>query len=522
MLAGTGINTPYDAANLYGAHVQDWMPYLWSPDGEINMYRDRMVARGRDLVRNDGWATAAVMRTVDNVIGPDFRPIAKPDYQALRAMTGIKAFDHVWADEFGQQIEANWRAWANDSMFYCDAQRALTFPQLMQVAFRHQLSDGDSLSMLHWKPERIGYGRARYATCIQIIDPDRLSNPQLKFDQQVMRGGVEVDEDGVAIGYHIRRAHQGDWFSAAKAVHWDYIPRETEWGRPIIVHCFDHDRASQHRGVGFLMPVLQRFKMLTKYDNTELDAAIVNAFFAASIESPFDGELVEEALQGSDQISAYQVEREQYHRERGTRLGDVSMTHLYPGERLNFAQASRPSSNFAAFESAMLRHFSAGTGLAAQQISQNWAEVNYSAYRSAMLEAWKTFHRRRAGFAAGQAQPIYSGWLEESMEIDNYELPAGAPDYIEARAAYSRAKWMGPGRGLVDIVKEREGAQLGINIGLSSLEDECAETSGVDWREIADRRAIEIERYRRMGLPVPTALMGGNLNESSRVPEEQA
>ncbi|MBV2180899.1 MAG: phage portal protein [Castellaniella sp.] len=520
MLAPGG-GAPYDAADLYGGHVRDWMPYLWSPDGEINMYRDRLAARARDLIRNDGWATAAVMRTVDNVIGANFHPVSKPDYRWLQVATGNTAFDHVWADEFGQCVESHWRTWANDPGFYCNSERVLTFPQMMQLAFRHQLIDGDSLTMLHWLPNRIGVGRAKYATAVQVIDPDRLSNPQLRFDQQAMRGGVEVDSYGVPIAYHIRRAHQGDWFSAAKSVEWDRIPRETAWGRPIIVHHFDHDRAAQHRGIGFLTPVMQRFKMLIKYDGTELDAAIVNAFFAAFIQSPFDSELVEEALQGSDKVSAYQQERSAYHEERHTRLGDVGMTHLYPGETIGTVAPTRPSSNFAAFESAMLRHFSAGTGLAAQQISQNWAEVNYSAYRSAMLEAWKTFSRRRTGFATGQAQPIFGAWLEESMDIDDYPLPAGAPDFVEARAAYARAKWMGPGRGLVDIVKERQGALLGIDGGMSSLEDECAEISGADWRDVADRRAIEIERYRKLGLPIPAALQGIDAKEAAKTPEEQ-
>jgi lambda family phage portal protein len=516
-----GSNAPYDAADLNGGHVRDWSPFLWSPDGEINMYRDRLAARTRDLIRNDGWATAAVMRTVDNVIGPDFRPIAKPDYRWLQAHTGIKAFDHVWADEFGQAIEANWRSWAHDPGFYCDSERALNFPQMMQLAFRHQLIDGDSLSMLHWLPQRLGLGRAQYATALQVLDPDRLSNPQLQFDQQAMRGGVEVDEFGVAVAYNIRRAHQGDWFSAAKSVQWDRIARETEWGRPIIVHHFDHDRASQHRGIGFLTPVLQRFKMLIKYDSTELDAAIINAFFAAYIQSPFDPDLVEEALAGTDKVSAYQRERAAYHEDRRIRLGDAGMTQLYPGETIGTVAPSRPSGNFPAFESAMLRNFSAATGLAAQQISQNWSEVNYSAYRSAMIEAWKTFARRRAGFAAGQAQPVYGAWLEESMDVDDYPMPAGAPDFVEARFAYSRAKWMGPGRGLVDIVKERQGAILGIDGGMSSLEDECAEISGTDWRDVADRRAIERERYLRLGLPIPAALQGADAKEASKAPEEQ-
>lgn len=521
MLSGYS-GAPYDAVDLYSPHTEDWMPYLWSPDGEINMYQPRLTARARDLIRNDGWATAAVMRAIDNVIGPDFRPISKPDYMALQALTGNKKFDHVWADEFGQQVEANWRVWAHGAGFFCDSERMLTVPQMFQLAFRHQIVDGDSLAMMHWLPERVGIGRARYATAMQIIDPDRLSNPQMRFDQQIMRGGVEVDAHGVPIAYHIRRAHQGDWFSAAKAVHWDRIPRETDWGRPIIVHCYDHDRASQHRGIGFLTPVLARFKMLAKYDRTELDAAIVNAFFAAYIQSPFDQDLVESALEGSSNVGAYQRERADYHKDRATRLGDVSITHLYPGEEMGFASAARPSSNFAAFESAMLRNFSAATGLAAQQISQNWAEVNYSAYRSAMLEAWRTFGRRRTNFASGCAQPCFSGWLEESMEVDDYPMPLGdVPEFIEARSAYARAKWLGPGKGLVDIVKERQGAILGINGGMSSLEDECANIDGADWRDVADRRAIEVRRYKELGLSIPTSIAGEDAKEASKLPEEQ-
>ncbi len=80
-------------------------------------------------------------------------------------------------------------------------------------------------------------------------------------------------------------------------VHWERIPRETAWGRPIVVHDFDRERAGQHRSsAGTLAPVLKRLKMLIRYDSAELDAAIINAMFGAYVESPFDPEKVEEAL----------------------------------------------------------------------------------------------------------------------------------------------------------------------------------------------------------------------------------
>jgi lambda family phage portal protein len=508
MLVGGG-NIPYDAADIYGPHMEEWRPYLWSPDGELNMYRDRIVSRVRDLVRNDGWASAAVTRTVDTVIGADFRPIAKPDYAALRAQTGIKGFDHVWAEEFGQAVEAHWRTWSNDPGRYCDAQRNLTVAQMFRLAFRHKIIDGDALAMLLWLPDRVGMGKAQYATTLQVIDPDRLSNPQLRFDQMVMRGGVEVDQYGAAVAYHIRRAHQGDWFSAAEAVHWDRIPRETEWGRPIIIHDYEHDRAAQHRGgAGILAPVLQRLKMLIKYDGTELDAAIINAIFGAFIQSPYDPAMVEEAISESDHLNKYQQDRAEFHDRKKTAIGNARMPILFPGEEIKTVAAERPNSNFAEFENAMLRNVAAGTGVSAQQISQNWSDVNYSSYRAAMLEAWKTFSRRRSDFAHGFGQPIFGAFLEESMEVDNLPLPKGAPDYMECRVGYSRAKWMGPGRGYVDPVKEKQGSILGMDAGLSTLEDECAELSGSDWREVVERRAVEINKFKELGLPLPKWAVG--------------
>jgi lambda family phage portal protein len=519
MLASGG-RAPYDAADIYGSAMADWRPYLWSPDGELNMYRDRIVSRVRDLVRNDGWASGAVTRTLDNAIGANFRPISKPDYRALATATGIKAFDAKWADEFGRAVEANWRTWSNDVGRYCDAQRNLTVAQIMRLAFRHKLIDGDALAMLLWLPERTGSGRARYATTIQVIDPDRLSNPQLQFDQMTMRGGVEVDAYGAATAYWIRRAHQGDWFSAAQAVHWDKIPRETSWGRPIIVHDFDHDRAAQHRGgAGILTPVLQRLKMLVKYDGTELDAAIINAIFGAYVESPFDAQFVEQALGDQAELNAYQQGRAEFHNERKIKLGDARMPILYPGEKINTVTAERPTSNFGDFEAAMLRNVAAGTGLSAQQISNNWGDVNYSSARGALLEAWKTLNRRRVDFGHGFGQPIWSAHLEEQFEVDNLPLPNGAPPFMEYRTAYSAAKWMGPGRGWIDPVKEKQGSVLGMDAGLSTLEDECAENVGLDWEEVLDQRKREIEAFKERGLNPPTWAAMQTATEVIKAPE---
>lgn len=496
---------PYDAADLYGQHMAAWNPALWSPDAEINMYRDRIVSRVRDMVRNDGWASGGVTRILDNAVGANLRPISKPDYRFLAAATGMKAFDHEWAKEFARAVDANWRSWADDELGrYCDAARKQTFGQILRTGFRHKLVDGDALGVLLWLAEQVGYGRARYATAVQLVDPDRLSNPQLRFDQMTMRGGVEINPvTGAAIAYHIRKAHAGDWFSAAQSMTWERIERETEWGRPIVVHDFDAERAAQHRGgTGIFAPVLQRLKMLVKYDGVELDAAIINAIFAAYVESPFDRELVSEALSDGDHLNLYQQSRSEFHDDKKILLGDARVPMLFPGEKIATVNATRPASNFKDFEGAVLRNVATGLGLSAQQISNDWSDVNYSSARSALLEAWKTLSRRRHDFAAGFAAPIRAAWLEESMDVDDLPLPAGAPDFAEFRGAYARARWLGPPLGWVDPVDERTGAVIGLDAGFGTLEDINAE-QGQDYEEVLEQRAYEVKRFKELGLPLP-------------------
>lgn len=519
-IATSAYNAPYDAADIYNEHMESWRPYLWSPDGELNMFRDRMVSRMRDLVRNDGWASAAVTRTIDNVIGADFRPIPKPDYKALQAATGIKGFDHVWAAEFAKTVGALYRLWAYDVNRYCDRQRGQTFPQLQKLAFRHQLIDGDALAMLHWEERNVTSGKAPFATMVQIIDPDRLSNPQLQFDQRHMRGGVVVDDNGVAVGYYIRRAHAGDWFNADKSLRWDLIPRETSWGRPIIVHYFDHDRAAQNRGgTGILTPVIQRLKMLIKYEGSELDAAIINAIFGAYIESPYDPAMVEEAMGDGEEmeLGAYQNHRTEFHAQNRVTLGGSRLPILFPGEKINAVTAARPGMNFQAFESAMLRNVAAGAGLTTQQISQNWAEVNYSSFRAASLEAWKTLGRRRTDFATGFSQPIFAALVEEMFDRNELPLPAGAPEFSKFRYAYARAHWQGPGKGYVDVVKERQGAMIGMQAGMTTLSQQTAELDGNDWEEVLEQRALEMQRMEQLGLPLPQWIDPASKDDASSV-----
>jgi capsid protein len=72
-------------------------------------------------------------------------------------------------------------------------------------------------------------------------------------------------------------------------------------------------------------------------------------------------------------------------------------------------------------------------------------------------------------------------------------------------------------RGWVDPVKEKQGAILGMDGGLSTLKRECAE-QGLDYEEVIQQRAVEVAQFREAGLPPPSWF--GNDATNASTPEE--
>ena len=502
---------PYQAGVPYHADMGDWRPFNRSPDGEINFDNDRIRARNRDLVRNDGWATGSISRIADGMVGSTFYPVPEPNWRALAAAGGF-AFDTVWAAEFRSAVMSEWRMWANDPLFYCDASRSQNMTQIFYLGARHKLLDGEALALPLWLPERKGYGAARYATSVKLVDPDRLSNPNVTMDSHNMRGGVELDQFQAPCAYHIRRAHPNDVYDSAASMIWDRFERQTSWGRPLVVHDFDRDRAEQHRANGILTPVLARFKALAQYDQVALQAAIMRTLVAFFVKSPMDVEQLAAAMGTAPgdtemQLSAFQSMRHSLGDDAF--VGGARIPKLGPGDDIVTAKAGGEADDFKTFEHTFLRSIAAATGESAEEITKDYTATNYSSARAALLSVWRTMLRRRSNFATGFCTPIYAAWLEEAIDEGLVPLPAGAPDYVSMRAAYARAQWIGPGRGWIDPVKERQGEVLGLDAGFGTLNQTCSEISGMYWEDVLDQREIEEAAMKKRGLTLPNWAAGG-------------
>jgi lambda family phage portal protein len=495
--AGYGGRSAHMSADMAAQAMAGWNPPLRSADAEWLHERDLSIARIRDLTRNESWVQAGVDRMVDMSVGASFRLSAKPDARTL----GITQDQ---ADALASSIEVAWRAFANDPTFRCDAARQLPFPGVMGLAAREYVQAGEALAVLRWMPRE----NWPFATAVQLIDADRLSNPFGRIDDDTIRRGVEIDENGAPHAYHIRRGHPGDVGFRALALTWDRIPRFDDvrgWERPKVLHAFEHRRPGQHRGVSRLVAALLNMRMLKRYSSHELAAAAANATVVGAIYTQLGSEYAAEAI-GSDEIASEKLdtlslERAGYYRERRV-LEDARFIALHPTDRMEWNNQPRSTAGLKQFQTAFLQNFASGLGISYEQLSMDWSGVNYSSARAALNEVWRSITRLRAQLIWGIAQPVYTAWLEDALDTGTIEIPSGAPDFYDAPAGWVQADWIGPPRGYVDPVKEAQAAVLRRNAMVSTLEREAAE-QGLDLDQLLSQLRREKQLLEEYGLGAP-------------------
>lgn len=472
-------DTAHFAASWKAREFQSWNPVLGSADTDLLDELDTMVARATDLVRNHGVASGAIQTMVDNVVGRGFRLSSKPDYVAL-------GWTREQAEAWATKAESLWNSWANSTD--CDAGRSMNFHTMTSLTFRNGMVAGESTAIPVWLRGRPG---AKWNTAIQMIDPARLDTP-FGMNTIRMRRGIEINDYGEPVAYHVRKYHPGDIYHLGSVNEFERIPARTRWGRRKFLHVHDWDRTGQHRGKPILAPVMAPFKMLDHYQRVELQSSVVNAMIAAFIETPMDAEMVSALFGEGDKAYQKMVNSRN---NWDVRLEGGAVIPLHPGDKLSSFNPGRPASAFGSFMETCLRQIGTGINMPYELLMKDFSKTNYSSARAALLEAWRFFWGRRSWLTQYWCQPIYEIFLEEAVARGELE----APGFWENRHAYCRARWIGDGRGWVDPVKEAQAAKIRMEIGVSTLEDECAE-QGRDWEETLEQRAREKQRMRDLGL----------------------
>lgn len=501
--------TPYRAGDRLSQELAGWEPMLQSPDAAMWGLRDDVVARSTDLSRNNGFAAGARQSQIDNVIGANWMLAVEPNWHAL----GLASMSDEERDAWEEHVEEEFDDYANGEGNWIDAGRRVSLIGQLRQDFAAWFDSGEFLAVSHWLDDRVGPGRARYATTWQSVSTDRMSNPNGGPDTATMRGGIELGTYGEPLAYHIRRAHPYDPWMGAEICEWERFEREDAYGRPNVLHGFVVEGDGMTRGVSPMSTVTEAFRLHDVYDRAVLKASLINTLMAATIEtqSGLDNEALETMFAGApdgDGKSKPSIGGPPM------KLDRTIIPKLPVGTTFKFNTPQQPAgAAYQQFTDAVLRREAAGLGMSFEEISRDFSKTNYSSARASLLGAWKAITGRSAFLERTSAAPRYGAWFEEAVDRGIIELPTmrrnAGVGFYERRSAWLRHAWIGPGRGHIDPVKERQAYQIGRDTYTDTLQSANAE-QGRDWRKVARQTARENRVLQRLNLPVATtaSLMG--------------
>ena len=490
----TSFDRPHEGARASGVFMKNWRRGIRSADADWLGDRDQVVARARDVGRNEGVGASAAMRVVNSAVGFRWDFTSKPNWKSL----GIT---YEAARELGSQIGSAWEQYAYGIHFTADAERTLTFGQLLRLSAAHIFNDGEAVGIVEWADDEF----TKFCTRLRIIDPDRLSNPNglgngtVLANGGTLTAGVEKNRAGVPLRYWIREGHPSD-VGAQPNMTWTPWERySTNLGRPQVLHAFDKLRAGQTRGITRFVTVLKLFRSLSKFTEKTIEAAALNALFLGFVKSTAGPSAIKEGFDADD-LGEFMEGREDFYRENPVEVDGVQMPVLGPDDEVQMQTTARDTSGFDGFTRSILRLIAAALGVTYEELSMDFSQTNYSSARAALLVAWKETLALRGLIEQQIAWPFFAAWLEEAIDNGTVVLPAGAPDFYDAIDAYVEGQWRGPGRGHIDPTKEIAAAAARIEAGISTLEKECAEYDGSDWEETLEQQAREASRLNDLGL----------------------
>lgn len=474
--------------------TRNYRPHGGSADTDISDALPDLRSRSRDLGRNDMIGGGAIATNTTNVIGVGLRVLPAIDRDVLQLTEeDAEAWEAAAAREFD--------LWSKHS----DATGVQCFEEQQQLAFRSVLEFGDILALRRYRDREPTVYKSR----IQLVEADRLSNPNRIANRDDLVDGIRLTRDGSHLGYYVADRHPGD--VNRKATTWRYIPKATRDGMPIVYHIFERLRPDQTRGVPYLAPVIEGLKQFGDFTEAEITAAVIASYFTVFVTTP-EGDPDASGLPESDDATSD---------DREVDLAPGAVVSLGEGERTEFASPTRPNTAFNAFAEAFLSHVAVALELPYELLVKRFT-ASYSASRAALEMAHATFIKRRAWFAKRFCQPAYEMVIAEAVLKGRLTAPGFFdPARPEIRQAYCQADWIGPARAYLDPLKEAKADQVDIQTRVKTRAEVIAERTGGTFPRKHAQLVKEHRLAERDGLTAAPVVQTDGSDEDTDIEDEE-
>ncbi len=445
-------------AGALGRRLASFLPATYHVNTLIAASGQTVNARARYLVRNNGYAAAAVESFAGNAVG-----------------VGIKPSSLVKDATVKEAVQAAWLRWTDES----DAEGLTDFYGQMRRAARELFIAGEVF--LRFRPRRLSDGLS-VPLQLQMLPSEQLSMTlsQPASNGNVIRQGIEFNAIGQRVAYWFWRNHPGDFTDRSGSG--GGVPVRVPASE--VLHILDPVEGGQTRGLSKLATSIVKLWLLDLYDDAELDRKKVAALFAGFIRRPDN----ESAMMGEGAPDA-----------AGTTVAGLqpgTMQVLLPGEDVTFSSPADVGGSYEAFQFRTLLAVCAGLGIPYQNVVGDMTKVNYSSSRTALLEFRRRVEAIQHSVLVFQlCRPVWERWITTAVLAGTLDLPG----FAQNPAPYFAVRWIPPHWDWIDPLKDIKAEQQAVAAGFKARSD-VVEAMGYDPEEVDARIAADRERERKYGL----------------------
>lgn len=311
---------------------------------------------------------------------------------------------------------------------------------------------------------------------IQFIEAVQCATPAKAIPKNIGTwvDGIELDNIGRPVAYHILREHPGDSF--AFTMDFERVPAD------LVLHWFRRSRHGQYRGIPECTASLPLGAQRRRWAMATLTASEIAADFAVLITSKLPQDFADEDLP-----SAWET----------MELNRGMMTTLPAGGDAHQMRSEHPGSEYSPFKHELLKEMGRPVGAPYSITGMDGSQHNYSSlrYEREVYHSAQRVERNSCRFFV--LDPFVKAWYAMAKLIPGY-----LADDISTLPDVLPFGWHWPGFPAIDPVKEAVADTEALSNGTTTLQETLAE-QGKDWRVVLAQRAREINEMRRLGLPLP-------------------
>lgn len=453
----------YHGAGM-GRRLMIWRPAMSGPNSAGGMHT--VVARSRDLARNNTWAGSALDRSVSNAIG-----------------TGIQAKPMFGSKTSRNRAKKLWSRWCK----VADADGGAGFEALQALAWREWKEVGEVF--IRFRSRLAGDGLP-VPLQIQLIESEQCPREYWATapNGNPIRAGIEFNAFGRRVAYWMYRAHPGDLnlgtIDGAQLVR---VPAEQ------VQHLYRPSRAGQLRGIpGLAALLVPTYKLERISDNVMERQQIANLF--AGYYTREAGEDIATPGPLGENVDAKAGDDDDEAPIAGLEPG--TMQELPPGVKPVFTEPPGAGTDYPEFIRTHLMAFAARFGVPYEVLTGDVRNVSDRALKLMLSEFRRLIESDQwLYFIPKFCQTVREAWFDAAILAGELVVPG----YADMRDDVIETLWVPQGWPYSHPVQDVDADLKAIGGGLTTW-SRTHLAAGDDPDEVFEEYAADVKRIDDLGL----------------------